>query len=271
MIVRQRHEPDAVGERVRGGRRDLEGEARLARPAGSGERDQPGLVEQRPTSASSRSRPMNAVSCVGRLLGRASSDRIAGKSVRQAVDDELGDLLRAQVLEPVRAERPRREPRRERAAPRRRAPPPRGAPGRRARRPRRVPPGARRGRRTVPSSSSSPRPTWMPIRTRISAPSGHGSAASPRWASAAIATAASGSLNATKNESPSVADLGPAVGRDGRADDRAVPGEHRQPRGRAQRLDEPRGSLDVREQERHGAGGPLEGHGTRVRGGPPGQ
>ena len=65
-----------------------------------------------------------------------------------------------------------------------------------------------------------PTPVWSPIRTRIAAPSGHGSAASARWASTAAATASAGARKTTKNESPSV----PISSRRGR---RAPPGSAR--------------------------------------------
>ena len=56
--------------------------------------------------ASSASRPTKLVSCVGRLFGRLSSERIGGKSAWRPSIDELADLLRPEVLEPVLAEAP---------------------------------------------------------------------------------------------------------------------------------------------------------------------
>ena len=75
------HEPDPVREAVRGCRGDLERQPGLARPARTGEGQQPGRWRSSPAaSATSRSRPTKVVSCVGRLLGRASSERSGGKS-----------------------------------------------------------------------------------------------------------------------------------------------------------------------------------------------
>ncbi len=47
-------------------------------------------------------------------------------------------------------------------------------------------------------------PEWTPIRTRIGASCGQGSAASDRWAARAAATAPRAERKTTKNESPSV-------------------------------------------------------------------
>ena len=76
------HEEDPVGVALGRVRRDLQREPRLAGPARAGERDEPVGREQAPASASSRSRPTNDVSWVGRLLGRASSERSGGNSIR---------------------------------------------------------------------------------------------------------------------------------------------------------------------------------------------
>ena len=77
----QRHEPDAVGEVVRRRGRDLQRQPGLAGAA----RARSGVSSRVPprsatASPSSLSRPTNVVSWVGRLFGRASSDRGAGKS-----------------------------------------------------------------------------------------------------------------------------------------------------------------------------------------------
>ena len=156
------------------------------------------------TSSSSRSRPTNDVSSVGRLLGRASSDRIGGKSAGRPSIDQLRDALRAQVLEPVGAERPDGDavgqPRLDDASPVASDSstwPPDPAAATRAARWTSWPTYA-------PSASSSPSPVWIPIRTRIAAPSGHGSATSERWAAATARTAPAGSRKTAKNESPSV-------------------------------------------------------------------
>ena len=59
-----------------------EREPGLARAAGAGQRQQPGRARAgRAASASSSSRPTNVVSWVGRLFGRASSERSGGNSV----------------------------------------------------------------------------------------------------------------------------------------------------------------------------------------------
>ena len=96
-------EPDAVGEVVGGGRGDLERQPRLAGAARSGQGQQPGRpASSAPASASSRSRPTNVVSWVGRLFGRASSERSGGKSAgRPSMTSWVEPLRRAQVLEPV--------------------------------------------------------------------------------------------------------------------------------------------------------------------------
>ena len=76
----ERHEEDAVGEVVRRTRRELRATAGScrSRPARSGSAagSSPGAPA---ASSSSASRPMNVVSWVGRLFGRASSVRSGGK------------------------------------------------------------------------------------------------------------------------------------------------------------------------------------------------
>ena len=66
-------------------------------------------------------------------------------------------------------------------------------------------------------------PLLMPIRTRIGASSGHGSAASARWPATAAAIAIGASRKTTKNESPSVPCSLAAVGRPHVAEQRPVP------------------------------------------------
>ena len=83
-------EEDAVGEALRDVGGELERRAascrcRPARSASAAGSSGAG----RAASASSVSRPTKLVSWVGRLFGRRSSERIGGKSVPQAVDDEL--------------------------------------------------------------------------------------------------------------------------------------------------------------------------------------
>ena len=101
----ERDEEDPVREllgRVRG---DLERQPRLAGPAGPVRVTSRLAASRAPASASSRSRPTNDVSCVGRLFGRASSERSGGNSAASPSADELAERLRlAEVLEPVLAE-----------------------------------------------------------------------------------------------------------------------------------------------------------------------
>ena len=85
----------------------LEREARLAAAAGARQRDEPHVVphEQRLRSASSRSRPMKAFGCAGRLVGRLSSVVSGGNSPGRPSITQLVELLRPrEVLEPVLAQ-----------------------------------------------------------------------------------------------------------------------------------------------------------------------
>ena len=64
---------------------------------------------------------------------------------------------------------------------------------------------------TNPSPSRSTTPECSPIRTRSSSrPAGHGCAARARWIATAVATAARGSLNIARNESPAVPSTKPS-------------------------------------------------------------
>ena len=102
----ERHEPRPVREAVRDRRRELEGEPRLAGPAGSGEGHEPRGLEQRaqlvelPLAADERRQ----------LDGQVVRPRVERPDRRevllQARDDELLDALRLEVLEAVGAERP---------------------------------------------------------------------------------------------------------------------------------------------------------------------
>ena len=223
----ERHEPRPVGEAVRDRRRDLEREACLAGPAGPRERDEAGGLEERlRSSSSSRSRPTNVVSWSGRLLGRASRDRMGGKSFRQPLDDELLEPLRPEVLEAVRAERP--EPRRRPGA--HRATSPRAAAdsehlAARAPPTRPAPRDGRRGRRSSPSASSSPMPSGSPRARGSWAASGHGSAASARWASTPSRPRPPWAGTRRRTSRPRCRPRSRA-GRDRRADERPVPLEH---------------------------------------------
>ena len=87
--------------------RDLQREPRLAEAAHPDERQQRASCRAaRATSASSRSRPTNEVTCCGRLFGVASSERSAGKSCRRSGCSDLVDALGARR---DRAAAPRRD------------------------------------------------------------------------------------------------------------------------------------------------------------------
>ena len=89
---------------------DLQRQPGLAAAARPGEGDQPGATSRSlPISFSSRSRPTNALSWLGRLLGSSglSSETSGGKSDGSVRGLELEDLLGAgQVLQPVLAQVP---------------------------------------------------------------------------------------------------------------------------------------------------------------------
>ena len=247
------HEPDAVRDTRR---------RRSRRPGATGAscRSRPGPVNvsrrvrdsRSAASATSRSRPTNVVSWVGRLFGRASSDRSGGKSdgrpsttswasrsgarrslsrcsprsrrpmpVRQAVGDEGPRRVGEQDLAAVGDG---------------------GDPGRpvdvesdeRSRRP------------------SRPRPMCRPIRTRTTASSGQGSSARARWAATAAATADRALRNTTKNESPSVPCSSPSCASNAaRSSARCRSRSSRVARGADAFLEAGR-ALDVAEQEGRG-------------------
>ena len=154
-------------------------------------------------SRSSRSRPTNVVSWVGRLFGRASSERIGGKSAGRPSMTTWA--IRSGARRSLR-----------RCWPRSRSETPSGSsPSTSAR----VvslsstwPPWATAAMRAVrlmatPMTSlpvDSISPVCRPIRTRIGAACGQGSAASARCASAAADRASIARRKMTKNESPSV-------------------------------------------------------------------
>ena len=207
------------------------------------------VVASRPAAASSSaSRPMNVVSWVGRLFGRASSDRRAGKSAGRPA--AMTWTIRTGALRSL-----------SRCSPRSRSVTPstgRSTSWSRTRLEARIwPPWARaaiRAARLMPSPTrlspdcSAP-PVWRPIRTLIVASSGQGSAASARCAATAASTASGASRNATKRESPSVPCSMPPWASLGLAQDRplalaqlgvAIPTDG---------LLEPRRALDVAEQE----------------------
>ncbi len=109
--VPERHEPDPVGVArprapPRPGARAASCPCRRA-PSASASRER--RQQRRGSPPARRSRPTNEVSSIGRLLGRASSERIGGKSAGRPSIVELGDPFRAQVLEAVGAERPQGE------------------------------------------------------------------------------------------------------------------------------------------------------------------
>ena len=218
----ERHEEDAVGEVVgrpapRAGATAGSCRSRPARSASAAG----SLASSRPAASSSASRPTNVVSWVGRLFGRASSDRSGGKSAGRPSATTW--TMRTGALRSL-----------SRCSPRSRSVTPStgwSTSWSRIRPDARIwPPWATaaiRAARLMPrptrlSPDCSAPPVWRPIRTRIGASSGHGSAASARCAATAAATAAGASWKATKNESPSVPCSTPPCAAGRRAEDRAM-------------------------------------------------
>ena len=78
----QRHPPDAVGKRLQGLRRGLQGEPGLANATRTGQRGEPepGAVNISRRAPSSASRPMSAVGWAGRLCGCRSRLLSGGNS-----------------------------------------------------------------------------------------------------------------------------------------------------------------------------------------------
>ena len=96
---RELDEPDAIGI-IRPARRQPPA-ARAASCRCRPDRRASGaacLASSRLTSFSSRSRPMNDVTCCGRLFGVASSERRAGKALAQRGMQDLEDLLGAREV-----------------------------------------------------------------------------------------------------------------------------------------------------------------------------
>ena len=153
-------------------------------------------------SSSSRSRPTNDDSSIGRLLGRASSERIGGKSAGRpsitscAIRSGRRSLSRWAPSDLRDRPGPRWPSTSDAVASESSTWPPWPAAPTRAARWTSWPTYA-------PSASSSPSPVWRPIRTRIAPPSGHGSACSARCMSATAAVAAAASAKTAKNPSPS--------------------------------------------------------------------
>ena len=133
---------------------------------------------------------------------RACARRELRKGVGQPGHDELVEPLRA-GRDPRggsrrgRGARPRAGGRAPRAALSSRT----GGSGRRGRRRRSARPGGRRSRRIRPRRAS-PRPVWMPMRTRTTVRSGHSWRASACWPAIAPWTAAPALRKTAKNESP---------------------------------------------------------------------
>ena len=160
-------------------------------------------ASSRAAASSSASRPTNVVSWVGRLLGRASSERSAGKS--DGRPSAMTWTIRTGALRSL-----------SRCSPRSRIVTPStgwSSSWSRTRLDARICPpwasAASRAARLMPrptrlSPDRSAPPVWRPMRTLIVAPSGHGSAASARCAATAASTASGASWNATNRESPSV-------------------------------------------------------------------
>ena len=100
----ERDEPDAVGVSVGGRGGKLERKARLADPSGSGQREESGRLEE-----SQRGRQLVVAAHEGRQLGgqvvraqvQGADRREVGLKVR---GDQLGEALRAEVLEAMLAE-----------------------------------------------------------------------------------------------------------------------------------------------------------------------
>ncbi len=154
-------------------------------------------------SSSSASRPTKVVSCTGRLLGRASSVRSGGNADRRP--SPTTSRMRTGAVRSLSRCSPRSTSRtpstgwsdsRSRVRLDARIWPPWATAAIRAARlmlsPTRLPP------------LCSAAPELMPIRTRIGASSGHGSAWTARWPATAASIAVDASGKATKNESPSV-------------------------------------------------------------------
>ena len=242
-----------VREALRDVGRELERQPGLAGAAGPGQRQQPRRLEERLGLGELGSRPTKLVSWVGRLFGRRSSERIGGKSARRPLDDELKHPLRPEVLEAVLAEPAQPDARRQLVGDQARVvsdtstwPP--------------CPAAATRAARLT-----SARRTRRPRRAgrrRYGSPSGPGCGRRP-------ATARPPGLAARRRRRrrhrPSAAKtrrnrrprsvLDPAVGRDGRPDELAMPPEDvADQRVDPKRLGEAGRALDVGEDEGDGPG-----------------
>jgi hypothetical protein len=106
----ERDEPESVLEAVGRRRGQLERQAGLAGAARAGERQQPRRREQ-PTRFGKLSLAPDEARQLGRqVVGPAIEGPDRWKVGRQAVDDELADPLGPEVLQPVLAEAPNRHP-----------------------------------------------------------------------------------------------------------------------------------------------------------------
>ena len=106
----ERHEEHAVGEVLRGVRRDLERQAGLAGPARAGQRDEP-VGSEEPARLLELALAADERRQLGREVVRAGVEGAQRREIEaQPVRDDLAQRLRlAQVLEPVVAEAAKRD------------------------------------------------------------------------------------------------------------------------------------------------------------------
>ena len=190
LRIRHRGEPDEVhGPLERGGRRHLERESALARPARAGDRDEPDVAARRGATRCARGRPRDRRVGGGARAGSSPTASAAAGSRRAGRARGAG---RAALLAGTSFRRWRPSGRYE--------PPGTGsspAMSRVARETTTCSPWAAAQIRdatttsmpTYPSSPSAGSPVWMPIRRRSASSGGHGSAASARCISATAASA----------------------------------------------------------------------------------
>ena len=109
----ERHEPRPVGVAIGDVGRELQGEARLAGPAGARQGQEPGGLEQAARLGQLGLAPDEARQLRRQVVGSAVERPDRRELGPQPVDGELADLLGPEVLEPMLAEAPQLRARRQ--------------------------------------------------------------------------------------------------------------------------------------------------------------